>query len=231
MIKRNQIIKGVFILLSLLYFNTAWCQQTKVKNLITFDDKPYHFGYLLGANQMLFTVKTEDDLIGAKPTLGFTIGVISDLRLGNYFNLRFIPNLQFGERILTSWNSGEGKDDEYRYSSVLLNLPLNLKIKGMRMQNMRPYILVGGSLSMDVGGNAKKDATTNTTELLLYRNDIYVDTGVGMDFYFNWFKMSTEIKMSYGLSNMLLSHGTNNAWADEISGLNSKVFQFNITIE
>ncbi|MBN1651376.1 MAG: PorT family protein [Bacteroidales bacterium] len=231
MLKRNQIFRAVFILLGLLYFNASWSQQSKVKNLLTFDDKPYHFGYLLGVNQMLFTIKTDQNTIGAKPALGFTIGVISDLRLGNYFNLRFIPNLQFGERVLTSWNSSTNADDEYRYSSVLLNLPLNLKIKGKRLQNMRPYILVGSSLSVDVGGNAKKDASTNTADFLLYRNDVYVDTGVGMDFYFNWFKMSTELKMSYGLSNMFLSPGTNNPRANDITGLNSKVFQFNITIE
>jgi len=230
-LKRNQIFRAVFVVLGLLYFTSGWSQQSKVKNLLTFDDKPYHFGYLLGVNQMLFTIKTDNSTIGAKPALGFTIGVISDLRLGEYFNLRFIPNLQFGERVLTSWNSSTNADDEYRYSSVLLNLPLNLKIKGKRLQNMRPYILVGSSLSVDVGGNAKKDNSTNTTDFLLYRNDVYVDTGVGMDFYFNWFKMSTEIKMSYGLSNMFLSAGTNNTWATDINGLNSKVFQFNITIE
>ncbi|MCD6090671.1 MAG: outer membrane beta-barrel protein [Bacteroidales bacterium] len=221
------IYRAIIILLGIFAFGPLWSQQSKVQNLITFDDKPYHFGYLLGANQMLFIVKTNANSFKVETNLGFTVGLISDLRLGEYFNLRLLPNLQFGERTLIY-----PSEDPLKLSSVLLNIPLNLKIKGKRMHNIRPYVLVGGSLSTDVGGNARNNNNDNKNDFLLYRNDVYIDTGVGFDFYFNWFKMSTELKMSYGLSEMFLSGGINNPWADSwIDGLKSKVFQFNITIE
>lgn len=263
MIKNKiHIYRAIIILIGIFAIGPLWSQQSKVQNLITFDDKPYHFGFFLGANQMLYTIKTRVDFedrfyeknqipefpaidsaqvlkIGAKPTLGFTIGIISDMRLGKYFNLRFTPNLQFGERILTydlrkyKGMSKTIEGYEKRIPSTLLNFPISLKYKGMRMHNIRPYLIVGGRVTMDLGSLASKTATSPwDITIKLYRNDIYADAGVGFDFYFNWFKMSTELKMSYGIRDDILSHeNEDNIWVNPIESLKSKVFQFSVTFE
>lgn len=260
MIKNKiHIYRAIIILIGIFAIGPLWSQQSKVQNLITFDEKPYHFGFFLGANQMLYTLKTKANFentpyfqnqipefnadqakvlkIGAKPTLGFTIGIISDMRLGKYFNLRFIPNLQFGERLLSYDIRTEygGVIDtiigyEKRIPSTLLNFPISLKYKGMRMHNIRPYLIVGGRATMDLGSLASKTATSPwDIPIKLYRNDIYAEAGVGFDFYFNWFKMSTELKMSYGFNNVLKQDNT--IWTDPIDSLKSKVFQFSVTFE
>lgn len=228
MIKNKiHIYRAIIILIGIFAIGPLWSQQSKVQNLITFDEEPYHFGFLLGVNQILFTINSNDKSLGAKPLLGFTVGVVSDLRLGKFFNLRFIPNLQFGARRLL-----HPTINYYDAKSVLLNFPLDLKIKGMRMHNARPYILIGGSLSIDVGDNAEYATSVNTGDFLLDPIDFYANTGVGFDFYFNWFKMSAEIKMSYGINNnIFIQPGTGHPWANSINSLKSKVFQFNITIE
>lgn len=257
----NQKYRIVLILTGLLSFSTLWGQQVKIENLTFFDKKEYHFGFFLGVNQMLYTIKTKADFenipytrnqipefpaidsakvlkIGAAPTFGFTIGIISDLRLGKYFNLRFTPNLQFGERLLLydiqTYNGAVTATIigyEKRVPSTLLNFPINLKYKGIRMHNMRPYLIVGGRLTMDLGAQASKTINENEQDITikLYRDDIYAEAGVGFDFYFNWFKMSTELKMSYGLRDVLLHE--NNIWVDPIEHLNSKLFQFSVTFE
>lgn len=256
----HQKYRVVLILIGLLSFNTLWGQQAKIGNLTFFDDKEYHFGFFLGANQMLYTLKTKADFentiylqnqipefnadqaqvlkIGVKPTLGFTIGIISDMRLGRYFNLRFTPDLQFGERLLTYDIQTEyrGVSEtiigyEKRIPSTLLNFPISLKYKGMRMHNTRPYLIVGGRVTMDLGSQASKTINENERDITikLYRDDIYAEVGVGFDFYFNWFKMSTELKMSYGIRDVLLHE--NNIWVDPIESLNSKLFQFSVTFE
>ncbi len=239
---------------------SLWSQSTSVENLVIFDDKDYHFGFFLGATQMLYTIKTKPDFksqpyfqdqipeinadvalllsIGARPTLGFTVGIISDMRLGRFFNLRFTPDLQFGERLLVYdiQYSYQGVQEYLlgyvkRVPSTLLNFPLNLKYKGMRSHNVRPYIIGGARISIDLGSQASKTINENEREITikLQRNDVYAEAGVGFDFYFNWFKMSTEIKMSYGIMDVLF-HETN-IWVDPIERLNSKLFQFNITFE
>lgn len=261
MIKNKiHIYRAIIILIGIFAIGPLWSQQSKVQNLITFDDKEYHFGFFLGTNQMLYTLKTKANFentiyvqdqipefnadqarvlkIGVKPTLGFTIGIISDMRLGKYFNLRFTPNLQFGERLLSydirTEYGGESETIigyEKRIPSTLLNFPINLKYKGMRMHNIRPYLIVGGRATMDLGSQASKTINENERDITikLYRDDIYAEAGVGFDFYFNWFKMSTELKMSYGFRDVLLHE--NNIWVDPIESLNSKLFQFSVTFE
>lgn len=228
MIKNKiHIYRAIIILIGIFAIGPLWSQQSKVQNLITFDEKPYHFGFLLGVNQMLFTINPNNALLGAEGGPGFTVGVVSDLRLGKYFNLRFIPNLQFGGRSLST-----STGSKISSLSNLLTFPLNLKIKGKRMHNMRPYVIVGGSYAKDFGKNAKNsESFSNTSDFILKSNDFYVDTGVGFDFYFNLFKMSLELKMSYGTQGVIYSTGSNNLWAGSINKLKSKVFQFNITIE
>lgn len=260
MIEKNNILKGLLLIAGLLVYSSTWAQQAKINNLLFFDEKEYHFGFFLGLNQMLYTVKTKTDFektvylqdqipefnadqarilnVGVKPTFGFTVGIISDIRMGKYFNLRFTPDLQFGERLLTYdiqtiYNS---KTDtifgyEKRVPSTLLNFPISIKYKGMRMQNLRPYLIAGARYTMDLGAQASKTINQNENDITikLYRDDIYAEAGVGFDFYFNWFKMSTELKMSYGIRDVLLHE--DNAWVDPIEKINSKLFQFSVTFE
>ncbi len=261
--KRINIYRIVLLFIGLIWINTLWSQRVKIENLVVFDDKEYHFGFFFGASQMLYTIKTKQKFenidyklaqfpeikkeiewarvtkIGAAPTIGFTIGIISDFRLGKYFNLRFTPDLQFGERVLhydieiKDLNSTlETQQYQKRVPSTLLNFPLAIKYKGMRMRNVRPYLIVGGHYTMDLGAQANKTEPNSEAKVItikLFRDDIYAEAGVGFDFYFNWFKMSTELKMSYGIFDVL-SHESY-IWTDPIERLNSKLFQFNVTFE
>ena len=96
---------------------------------------------------------------------------------------------------------------------------------------MRPYLIAGARYTMDLGSQASKTINENENDitLKLFRDDIYGEAGFGFDFYFNWFKMSTELKMSYGIRDVLLKE--DNIWTDPIEQLKSKLFQFNIKFE
>jgi hypothetical protein len=51
---------------------------------------------------------------------------------------------------------------------------------------------------IDLISDARRSEKTDGTIIKLYRNDIYLDLGVGFDFYNEYFKFGTEIRMSYG---------------------------------
>jgi len=119
----------IFIFVILLCIaGKAFSQSKQVPNKPDYDNAPYHFGFLLGINEMLFTIKTtpgyqtkvyytndsvqsipDGDLnsdsaylynVEATPTFGFVIGIVGNLRLGEHFDMRFTPSLTFGERNL-----------------------------------------------------------------------------------------------------------------------------------
>ena len=234
-------------------------QSRKVMNLPKYDHYPYHFGFTLGLNQMLFTIKPMPDIntkvyyeikneigelvadsamimgISSRPTFGFDIGIVGDKRLGRYFNLRFVPALSFGERYLNysirGWQDGEEKlvDVEKNIGSVFIDFPLLVKYKSKRLNNMLAYVIAGGKYSMDIASNARKKDQSGQVVVKLNKHDVYAIAGVGFDFYNPWFKLGIELKMSYGLFDMLKHDDT--FFTQSIDKLSSKVFQLGLTFE
>jgi hypothetical protein len=247
---------SVFVLLTATSFEAS-AQKRKVLNLPTYDQAPYHFGFILGINQMLFTVKPIDDVafkkwdqtqspdifadsifvygITSSPTPGFTIGILGNLRLGNYTDLRFIPSLSFGERILNydilAWDEGDPQRIETTKSitTTIIDFPLEFKYKSRRLNNFRAYVLGGASFTLDLASQRKAEASSNDVTVKIEKNDLMLSAGVGFDFYTTYFKFGTQLKMSYGLNNMIKKEG--NLYSDSIESLRSKVFLLSFTFE
>ena len=103
---------------------TTLLQNTNL-HLPDYDNKTFHFGFLLAFNEMTFALNTVKDYqsipqpvyswptgqydisntqclyvqnIEPMLTPGFSVGIIGNLRLSNHFNLRFMPSLSLGER-------------------------------------------------------------------------------------------------------------------------------------
>lgn len=234
-------------------------QGRTVLNLPKYDYYPYHFGFTLGLNQMNFTIKPSPDLttrvyreiynetgelladsamvmgVNSDPTFGFDIGIVGDKRLGKYFNVRFVPALSFGERYLNysvkAWQNGEIKmvDIRKNIGSVFIDFPILFKYKSKRLNNMLAYVTAGGKYSMDIASNARKKDQNEQVVVKLNKHDIYAIVGVGFDFYNPWFKLGVELKMSYGLNDMIKRDDT--FFTQSIDKLNSKVFQLGLTFE
>ena len=233
-------------------------QQRKSMNLPTFDHSRYHFGFILGANQMLFSVKPIDNIsfkkwtstelpdffsvdsafvysLNSTPTPGFTIGIVGDLHISPLLDLRFIPSLSFGERILNynilTYRNGVAEFVEMKKSitSTIVEFPLELKYKTHRLNNVAAYVLGGVKYSIDLA--SQKRAQQNSTDITvkLNRHDISGELGVGFDFYTTYFKFGTEIKMGYGFNNLIIRE--NNLYTNSIDQLRSKVFLLSFTFE
>lgn len=251
------------LLLFLCFAGMAYAQSRQVPNKPDYDEAPYHFGFLLGINEMLFTVKTtpgyqkqfyynKDEMhqsipdqnldsanlfnLEATPTLGFVIGIVGNLRLGEYFDLRFTPSLTFGERnldyTLLSYDGKIAPAMLYvtkNIQSTFVEFPLSFRYKGKRIHNVRPYVLAGAKYSMDLASNAKKKSNSSDAYVFINRKDVYALGGVGFDFYTAYFKFGTEISMSYGLFDILKRD--NSIYTGAVDRLSSKIFQISFTFE
>ncbi|MBP7507211.1 MAG: PorT family protein [Prolixibacteraceae bacterium] len=218
----------LFLLLFLLLLNRVNAQWFEIPNLTTFDDKKIHFGFTLGLNTADFafqhynTIKDNPliaesnltytkllDSVGyklradvASLTPGFTVGIVSNLRLTEYLDLRFLPGLSFIERkvvynipIYDADISGALKEHVVR--STYLDFALLLKYKSKRIINHRPYMIGGLSLRQDISKSATEDL------LQLRKSNFYVEAGMGWDLYLQFFRLSTELKYCFGLGNIL----------------------------
>ncbi|MEG1555851.1 MAG: porin family protein [Bacteroidales bacterium] len=237
----KRLIFIVFIIIASSSAAYSQKQQFGVPNLLKYDNKLFHFGFMLGYNQFDFNIKSKNDLseydslmvVNTTPLSGFSLGIVTNLRLGKYFDLRFIPGLSFGDRIVNytiKYKTGESLVTEKNVESVYLELPLLIKFKSSRMHNVRAYVIVGGQYSLDLISAAKKQSSNPRDIMLkLYPHDFQGQVGVGFDFYCTYFKFSTELKMSFGFVNLLKEE--NNMYASSITSLKSKLFQISFLFE
>jgi hypothetical protein len=239
----------------------AKSQKSIVINMPRYDDDLFHFGFVLGFNMSYLTVRPVADMqhivwdstyipdilpmpngarvlsIESRPTPGFVISIVSDLRLGNLFNLRFIPSLSFGDRDLIYSVLVYNKTDTTLMSftkkvpSTYINLPIEIKYKALRYNNFRPYILSGIQYTLDLASQAKKREQRSADQKIVKfnQNDVYLEAGVGFDLYNEWFKLGIELKMMYGLMDVLKRE--HNIYTDPIAKLSSKIFQLSFTFE
>lgn len=206
---------------------------------------------------MLFTVKPIEDLsfrkwdpiespdifadsvfvysVTSTPTPGFTIGILGNLRLGKYFDMRFIPSLSFGERILNydirAYKDGESQriGTTKSITSTIIDFPLEFKYKSKRLNNFRAYVVGGVSYTLDLASQKKAQQNSNDVTVKIQKNDVMLSAGFGFDFYTSYFKFGTQLKMAYGINNMIKYEG--NLYTDSIESLRSKVFLLSFTFE
>lgn len=169
------------------------------------DDKLVHFGFSLGVNFMHFTpTETLQPLDGeiyharvASMMPGFSVGFITDLRLSRHLNLRCTPTLHFGMRTLSyKTESGSVKNLQTDVLSLPISIPLYLKWSAEREVNYRPYLIAGGGVSFDFGGDKNRP-------ILQKPFDYFVEVGFGCDLYFQWFKLCPQLTYSIGFNNIL----------------------------
>lgn len=211
----NYLKQYIFCLLTLCIFHVS-AQVPRVKNLPTHDDRVLHFGFNIGLNTMDFRVENLGtdtitggvqlfaDLYRLKP--GFHVSIVSNLRLNEYMDLRFLPGIAFGQRELffttndgQPYGSGEsGVKAIQKLNSSFIDFPLLIKFKAERINNFRPYVVAGGNIRLDLASK-KEYEEEKEIYLRLKSLDYYYEMGIGFDFYLQYFKLSTELKYSIGI--------------------------------
>lgn len=179
-------------------------QKEKVKNQPYADLKLFHLGFHVGlhSQDMLLTntgVTTNGETWFAEiPSYspGFSVGVIGDMYLNPYFNLRFTPTINFGDKKLVFREQATGEEFETAVRSSYLTFPLAVKYTAVRLNNYRPYLIGGVYGAFDVG--RKKG-----NPVMLKGTDFGVEFGIGCDIYLPFFKLCPELKFSFGLVDLL----------------------------
>ena len=223
------------LILILLVFTmthlAVYGQKPKLKNESWYDDRKLHFGFSLGLNVMDLNITpsqeyyAKDSLFPAVTTLkpGINIQAITDLRLSKHFNLRFLPGVSFGQRTITYYKNNVLYDDSQKLESSFLEFPLSLKMRGERLNNVRPYIMTGLNYRYDLAAR-KSYNDDNNAYISLKKSSFYYEVGPGIDFYLPYFKLSVELKMSNGIGNYIAGAPAHSEFRNAIDKIKSQIW-------
>lgn len=194
----------LFIAIICLVTSGAGAQVERVKNQPYADMKLYHLGFHVGihSQDLILThtgvTNNGETWFAEIPSYspGFSVGVIGDMYLNPYLNLRVIPSIHFGDKNFTFREKATGEEYTTNVRSNYITLPVNIKYSAFRVNNYRPYLIGGVYGAMDIG--RKKG-----NPLLLKGFDYGIEFGIGCDIYLPFFKFCPELKFCFGLRDLL----------------------------
>lgn len=178
----------------------------KVLNRPYADMRPWHLGFSVGAHTQDMSIShlgyvTEDGQAWymEQPDFqpGFCVNGLLDVRLNNYFNVRFTPGMYFGNRVIHMLDTqGDGGEAKQNIKSAFIVFPLDLKFSAVRYHNVRPYVVGGVMPTFDVSKKRSDFIKTKPFDFML-------SVGFGCDIYLPYFKLSPEIKFCFGMTDII----------------------------
>lgn len=233
-------MKKIFATILLLFVLNGFAQMPRgtfskdpILNNENFDKQRVYWGYFLGFNsydfKFVYKSITPAD-VQVKSTVGFNVGLVGDLRLNDYFNLRFEPGLYYTQRNLTFANQVKPIDALREVGATYIHLPLLLKISSQRTGNIKPYLLGGLSTTLNLSSNSASLDDNLQQRFRVKSWTKNYELGFGVDLYLEYFKFSPSIRGVFGLEDELIRDtDPNSPWTGNIQSMKTRAVLINFT--
>lgn len=238
---QNNMKKIVVVLIFLFVavpVNAQLFSKERIANIENFDKKKLSWGYYLGFNSYdyKFTYNeenpTENTDIEVTGQLGFNVGLIGDIRINDYFNIRLEPGLSFTKRDLIFPGFEEESNYLREVKSTYIHIPLLLKVSTKRLNNFKPFIVGGFSTSLNLASNENNPEDNQSGEFRSISNSLNYELGFGIDFYLFFFKFTPSIRGVFSLSDEIVrDDDPNSPWTGNVASMSSRGVFVNFTFQ
>ncbi len=231
-------IKKLLILVILCFLGQTMKAQLfnseRLANLETFDKKFFSWGYFLGFNayDFKFEYKGQEPDVIVNAQTGFNVGLVGDMRINDYINLRLEPGLFYTQRDLIF----PGFEDEHDFlrevKSTYIHIPLLVKISTKRLNNFKPFVVAGVSTSINLSSNSDNPQDNSGGEFRMVKGTQYYELGFGIDLYLFYFKFTPSIRGIFAMNNELISdNDPNSPWTSNIEKMSTRGIFVNFTFQ
>ncbi|PKA82329.1 putative protein-translocating porin PorT [Ulvibacter sp. MAR_2010_11] len=233
--------KILFVLAILVFAQSAHAQlfsKERLANLEDFDKRFLTWGYFLGFNSYDFKIDyinqdtdaNTDVLVEAQS--GFNVGLVGDMRINEYVNLRLEPGLYYTQRNLTFPNFEEQRDFLREVKSTYIHVPLLIKLSTKRLNNIRPFIVGGVSTSLNLSSDQKNPDDNSSGKFRMTNGTSYYELGFGIDIYLYYFKFTPSVRGVFAMSDELVrDEDPNSPWTSNIDQLSTRGIFVNFTFQ
>ena len=235
------------ILISFLFFSISIFEseaqlftKERLLNNENFDKAPLSYGYYLGFNTYDFNIdyKTNVKDIQVLKAVGFNVGLIGNVRINDYFDIRLEPGLVMSNRTLSysdTYFDGliyEKKDLEREIRSTYIHIPLLIKISTKRINNIKPFIVGGISTALNLSSNQDNPDDNSNGNFRMIKNNVFYELGIGIDFYLTWFKFTPSLRGVFSLNDEHVpDFDANSPWTSNIDQMQTRGLFINFTFQ
>jgi hypothetical protein len=229
----------IIIIIVALAFQNSSAQlfsKEKIKNLENFDKQRMSWGYYLGFNSYdyKFDYNEITEEIITESSTGFNVGLVGDVRLNNYFNIRLEPGIAFSTRNLTFSDPllTTTAQREREVPSTYIHIPLLIKFSTKRSNNWKPFVVAGVSWSNNLSSDQDNPDDNSSGQFRQKTNVFNYELGVGFDLYLYYFKFSPSIRGVFAMGDELVRDtDPNSAWTGNITSMQSRGIFINFTFQ
>lgn len=238
----------VFVLLFLLISQNSEAQLF-TKEKVTYDanqgrgstdNNLLRWGYFLGFSSYDFNFDYNQDLkdIYVERSPGFNVGLIGNLRINKYLDLRLEPGLFITTRELnydeTYFNGTTFNESDLirEVKATYIHIPLLLKFSTKRINNFKPFIVGGFSTALNLSSNENNPDDNSNGQFRTTKNSLFYELGFGIDFYLFNFKFTPSIRGIFGINDELIrDEDPDSPWTSNIANMKTRGIFVNFTFQ
>ena len=236
----KHVLSIFFILCSIQFSSAQLFSRERVLNNENFDKARLSYGYYLGFNvyDYNFDYPTDVKDIQVLKSTGFNVGLLGNIRINDYIDIRIEPGLVISRRELNysqTFFTGidfEDKDLSREIQSTFIHIPLLVKFSAKRINNIKPFVVAGISTALNLSSQQENPDDNSKDVFRVTKNNLYYELGIGIDLYLTWFKFTPSIRGVFSMQDELIKDvDPNSRWTRNISQMQTRGLFINFTFQ
>jgi len=234
------VLSTFFILCSIQFSSAQLFNKERILNNENFDKARLSYGYYLGFNvyDYNFDYRTDVKDIQVLKSTGFNIGLLGNVRINDYIDIRVEPGLVISRRELNysqTFFTGidfEDKDLIREIQSTFIHIPILIKFSAKRINNIKPFVVGGISTALNLSSQQDNPDDNSKNVFRVSKNNLYYELGLGIDIYLTWFKFTPSIRGVFSMQNELIKDiDPDSRWTRHIAQMQTRGLFINFTFQ
>ena len=236
----KHVLSIFLILCSIPFANAQLFSKERVLNNENFDKARLSYGYYLGFNVYDYNFDYHTDVkdIQVLKSTGFNVGLVGNVRINDYIDIRLEPGLVISRRELNysqTYFTGiafEDKDLIREIQSTFIHVPLLVKFSSKRINNVKPFVVAGISTALNLSSQQDNPDDNSKDVFRVTKNNLYYELGIGIDLYLTWFKFTPSIRGVFSMQDELIKDiDPNSRWTRNIAQMQTRGLFINFTFQ
>jgi hypothetical protein len=230
----------IVLLITVQSVSAQLFSKEKVLNNENFDKPRLSYGYYLGFNVYDYNIDYVTDVkdVQVLKSTGLNVGLVGNIRINDYIDIRLEPGLVIYRRELNYSNtffngiSYEEKDLSREIQSTFVHIPLLIKFSTKRVNNIKPFIVGGVSTALNLSSQENNPDDNSKNTFRVTKNNLYYELGIGIDLYLEWFKFTPSIRGVFSMQDELINDvDPKSPWTSNITQMQTRGLFINFTFQ
>ena len=236
----KKVLLLIILLITVQSVSAQLFSKERVLNNENFDKPRLSYGYYLGFNVYDYNIDYATDVkdVQVLKSTGLNVGLVGNIRINDYIDIRLEPGLVISRRELNYSNtyfngiSYEERDLSREIQSTFVHVPLLIKFSTKRVNNIKPFIVGGFSTALNLSSQQNNPDDNSKNTFRVTKNNLYYELGIGVDLFLTWFKFTPSLRGVFSIQDELVNDvDPKSPWTSNMTQMQTRGLFINFTFQ